>query len=101
MFFLFLFYNKFILDIKCHSADRNNALIIQVRKISMLDFTTNLQSDLNLPFAVKLRFLMGFVLVGSPQYTVVLLRLLSRTRQNTVMLVINLKWVLRALYLKC
>lgn len=58
----------------------------------MLDFTIHLQSNLNLLFAVKLSFLMAFVLVGSSQYTVVLLRLLSRTRQNTVMLVINLKW---------
>lgn len=100
MFFSFLFYNKFVLDIKSCSADENNPLIIQVRKITMLEFSTNLQSNLNLPFAVKLRFLMGFVLVGSPQYAVVLLRLLSRTRQNTVMLVINLKRFLRALYLK-
>lgn len=101
MFFLFLFCNKCMLDNKSHSADENNALIIQVRKISTLDFTTNLQSNLSLPFAVKLRFLMGFVLVGSPQYAVVLLRLLSRTRQNTVMLVVNFKCFLRALYLKC
>lgn len=92
MFFLFLFYNKFMLDIKSRSADENNALIIQVRKITMLDFSKNLQSNLNLPFAVKLHFfLMCFVLVGSPQYAVVLLRLLSTKRQNTVILVINLK----------
>jgi len=101
MFFLFLFYNKYVLHIKSHSADENNALIIQVRKISTLDFTTDLQSNLNLPFAVKLCFLIDFVLVGSPQCTVVLLRLLSGTRQNTVMLVINLKCFMCALYLKC
>lgn len=50
----------FILDIKSRSGDESNALIIQVREISMLDLTANLQSNLNMPFAVKLRFFSGF-----------------------------------------
>lgn len=92
MFCLFLLYNEFILDIRSQSADENNALIIQLRKIKCVGFRSSSPEELKLLFAVKLRFLMAFVLVGSPQYTVVLLRLLSTTRQNTVMLVINLKW---------
>lgn len=44
---------------------------------------------------------MGFVLVGNPQYSLVLLRLCSRTGQNAIMMVINLKWSLCPLYLKC
>lgn len=44
---------------------------------------------------------MGFVLVGNPQFSLVLLRLRSRTGQNAIMMVINLKWFLCPLYLKC
>lgn len=55
-----------MLDIKSRSADENNALIIQVRKITMLDFSKNLQSNLNLPFAVKLHFFTVFCFGWKP-----------------------------------